>query len=185
MFIGRIKMLNDKKEVWLKQGLLILGEQGYEKLTLENLCNPLKLTKGSFYHHFKNRRVYIEELLKYWEKESTLKIIELSELGKTPKEKRKLLTKLTSSANKTYEIAIRAWAFQDDLVKEYQTKVDKQRIEYITNLSYVLTNDKEKANLLSKLLYALFVGSYYIFPNLQPEELQKIYFILDEKFLGE
>lgn len=174
--------MKQKKQIWLEDGLKILSESGHENLTIDNLCIRLNLTKGSFYHHFKNRQTYIEELLKYWENENTLKIIEISNSGTTSNEKMKTLNKVTTNIAKSPEIAIRTWAFHDPLVKEYQTKADLMRIKYVRDISDSITKNEKEAELLSKLLYALFVGSYYILPNIDHKELQEIYSLLEKKF---
>ena len=39
---------------WFVIGLNVLENDGYSKITIDNLCALLKITKGAFYHHFKN-----------------------------------------------------------------------------------------------------------------------------------
>lgn len=51
-------------------------KQGVAKITIDNLCNLLEITKGAFYHHFKNIDGYIDALMAFWVKENTLAFIE-------------------------------------------------------------------------------------------------------------
>ena len=87
------------KKSWLKEGLDVLANLGAEKLTIDTLCIQLGVTKGSFYHHFKNRQNFIESLLAYWEEVNTLAVIKLSEgLGDT-REKIKEITSIASMSS--------------------------------------------------------------------------------------
>ena len=64
-------MTNFSKETWIKKGLKVLAESGAASLTIKGLSFRLNVTKGSFYHHFKNRIVFINEMLEYWENQLT------------------------------------------------------------------------------------------------------------------
>jgi len=67
------------KEDWCKEGMDILNTDGFSKITIENLCSKLKVTKGSFYHHFGNMEAYIEALMQYWLEKHTRQLIEEAE----------------------------------------------------------------------------------------------------------
>lgn len=42
--------------------IAMFRELGYEKVSINMICNKLKVTRGSFYHHFDSK----DELLLYW-----------------------------------------------------------------------------------------------------------------------
>ncbi|EXZ21969.1 bacterial regulatory s, tetR family protein, partial [Bacteroides fragilis str. S13 L11] len=42
------------KNQWFIVGLDVLGKEGFARITIDNLCGLLQITKGAFYHHFKN-----------------------------------------------------------------------------------------------------------------------------------
>lgn len=42
--------------------IAMFKEQGYEKVSINMICNQLNVTRGSFYHHFSSKN----ELLLYW-----------------------------------------------------------------------------------------------------------------------
>jgi len=65
-------------EQWIIQGLIQMQYTAFSDLKMEETAKALKLTRGSFYHHFKNKNDYLEQVLKFWERETTekgLKII--------------------------------------------------------------------------------------------------------------
>lgn len=49
------KRIRFTKETMLAQALLIINREGYENVTVEQICEELGVTKGSFYHHFKSK----------------------------------------------------------------------------------------------------------------------------------
>lgn len=60
---------------WFVIGLNVLENDGYSKITIDNLCALLKITKGAFYHHFKNIDGYVDALMKYWLEVNTFEFI--------------------------------------------------------------------------------------------------------------
>jgi AcrR family transcriptional regulator len=51
---------------WIEAGYAILGEEGVEKLKIDNLCGRLGATKGSFYWHFTDIASYRDALVEAW-----------------------------------------------------------------------------------------------------------------------
>ena len=64
------------KNQWFIVGLDVLEKEGFARITIDNLCGLLQITKGAFYHHFKNIDGYINALMKYWLSRNTIQIIE-------------------------------------------------------------------------------------------------------------
>jgi AcrR family transcriptional regulator len=54
---------------YLEAGLGLLAKGGADAVTIANLCARLRVTKGSFYHHFTGRADFVRKLLRYWERE--------------------------------------------------------------------------------------------------------------------
>ena len=170
-------MARKTKESWLEEGINVLSKSGAGQLTIDVLSRRLKVTKGSFYHHFKNRRTFVEELLKFWEHELTLEIIELTEEERSPEEKIKRLTDLAVDLkNASLEVNIRVWALRDPLVKRYQQRVDRLRLAYVQDLCLAaITDDKEKAQVISRILCTIYIGAQQILPSIQGKALHKMF----------
>jgi AcrR family transcriptional regulator len=60
------------KANWLRAARMALLHGGPEAVRIETLARKLKVTKGSFYWHFKDRGALLEELLCEWEAETSL-----------------------------------------------------------------------------------------------------------------
>ncbi len=65
----------------LGAGLKLLETDSVQQLTIDALCRKLKVTKGSFYHHFKNRADFLERMLEHWVEGWTLASIEAADEG--------------------------------------------------------------------------------------------------------
>jgi AcrR family transcriptional regulator len=87
------------REDWLEIGLNLLGSEGEKFLTIERLCQVANRTKGSFYHHFKNRDEFINALLEYWQSEYTERIISTVEQLDDLNERRRKLDHLAAKLN--------------------------------------------------------------------------------------
>jgi AcrR family transcriptional regulator len=151
------------KEDWLKTALTALSTQGEEAIRIDKLCKELNVSKGSFYHHFKNIDDFIVQLMKYWEKGMTESIIETTEKEISFDEKVEKLNELVSKADHEIEVKIRAWGLRNEKVKKQIEGVDLKRIEYLKGLYLEQGNKNIIAADFAKLEYALFVGLQHLF----------------------
>ncbi|HYX69323.1 MAG TPA: helix-turn-helix domain-containing protein [Terriglobales bacterium] len=60
------------REDWLRAARLALLHGGPDAVRIEKLARDLKVTKGSFYWHFRDRSALLEGLLREWEEEKEL-----------------------------------------------------------------------------------------------------------------
>ncbi|TGN00599.1 TetR/AcrR family transcriptional regulator [Leptospira yasudae] len=164
-------------EDWIVAGLDLLYHKGEEFLTIESLCKKLKLTKGSFYHHFKNREDFSQRMLIYWEKTFTDDIIVLAGSESSPQNRLKTLRSLTFGLSKNAERAIRAWAFRNSKVKKVQERVDRKRISFLKKVYFELFKNNRQAEQKARLAYAIFVGAEMILPSLEEKEIKKLYYL--------
>lgn len=175
-------MTNVGKLDWIEQGFKLLASDGALTLTIDHLSSRLGLTKGSFYHHFKNFQDYKDELLTYFEEAGTLQIIRLTEEAVTPQAKIEKLLETTLTGHQELEVAIRAWALQDSRVQVYQQRIDKERLTYLQNLCEAILADPDRALLVARLLYTIFVGSQQIRPPLQADTMRQLYHELQQLY---
>jgi AcrR family transcriptional regulator len=57
-------------DAYFNAAFKILAEHGPEALTIDALCAHLKVTKGSFYHHFSNTAEFVAALMQCWDETS-------------------------------------------------------------------------------------------------------------------
>jgi AcrR family transcriptional regulator len=171
------------REAWLDEGLKLLREQGAEALTIDQLTLRLGVTKGSFYHHFRNRDEFSRALLALWEEKLTRQLIEASSRGRDFSEKNLKLIRMTEQlSDSELEVAIRAWAQQDPLAMSFQERVDRQRVEYLCEL-FRLVVDEELAEAMALIRYSFYIGAQQIQPALSRDRYTRLLHLLQEMLL--
>lgn len=167
------------KQDWLQAGLKVLATNGAPGLTIEALTQHLQVTKGSFYHHFDGFGDFKTSLLTYFEEVGTLDIIEMTEKTTAPEARLRRLLEIivqhTPPAGSRVEVAVRAWALQDEAAAAVQARIDAQRIAYVQSLCQPILGNRDQALLMAQMLYALLVGSEQIQPPLSREQLQALF----------
>lgn len=163
-----------QKKDWFTAGVALLGDDGPPRLTIEALALHLKVTKGSFYHHFGNMDGYTVALMQYWLEERSLAFIDLAERKKNAG-RAALLSSLAAEMQNGAERAVRAWASSSPVVKVYLQQLDGIRHKYIAKM--LLNQDVGDVAALraARLEYALMVGLQQLYPDLSGEELFKMY----------
>lgn len=168
------------RERWLREGLVVLAELGAPSLRIDRLAERLGMTKGSFYHHFDGLSGYRRELLSHFEEQSTLRYIANVEAvdGLDPRAKLERLMNLVlvdAKRDEQLEVALRAWALQDDEVREAQRRTDAIRIDYLGDLCTQAGCTKRQAIDMARMLYLVLIGAGHIVPPLEPAELRRLW----------
>ena len=118
---------------WLEVALELLQNDGINAVTVDALAIQLGITRGSFYHHFKDRNDLSKEMLDYWKEKWTVEIRnDIASLGLDGLQSLTALLNLIhhrKSAN--YDAAIRAWAIHDEPAREIVGEADKIRLDFI------------------------------------------------------
>ena len=177
-------MERKNREAWLQEGLLVLTEIGEVGLTIDILASRLNVTKGSFYHHFKNRQAFSAELLSFWERQMTMDIIAASEQGGDDfQNKNDALMKLAHMEHHSdLEVAIRAWALRDPQVKSFQERVDTLRKKYLQHLFGLLTDNKKASESMALMRYCIYIGAQQIIPRVPVKTLKHLLKKLNDMF---
>ena len=167
-------VMRTSKERWLEEGLKVLAESGVDALTIDTLSNRLHVTKGSFYHHFKDRKDFTQALLAYWEEQFTSRPIQLAEEGLLPRDSFEILCELAAELPRGPEVAIRGWGLCDPMARHYLERVDQRRLEYLTALMAEIVENRDRAPLVAEILMALYVGSSQVVPNIEGQRLREM-----------
>jgi AcrR family transcriptional regulator len=142
---------------------------------VEPLARLLKVTKGSFYWHFKDRADLLRAMLVAWRRQATLKIIErIERTHKAPLERLSQLIDLpvlgkNSPRGASLELAIRLWAKSDPQAAEAIKEIDEQRLVHIAGLLRAAgaTEDAEVEG-RAYLYYAYMLAEAFISGALSP-----------------
>lgn len=168
------------RDRWLDAGLTVLAELGAPSLRIDRLAERLGMTKGSFYHHFDGMAGYRRDLLTHYEEQCTLRYIANVEAVDGLDTRAKLERLMTivledSKHEEQLEVAIRAWALQDDEVSDAQRRIDAIRIDYLRDLCQELGCTSPQALDMARILYLLLIGAGHIVPPLGSTELRRLW----------
>ena len=153
------KQLNKKQ--WLDHALKTLARQGINAVRVERLAKDLKVTKGSFYWHFKNRDALLSAMLEAWQAYATNNIIETVEQagGDARQRLRNLFITVLESDNRL-DREVRNWADNDDTVKAALTKIDARRIRYVESLFIEMGFTPLESLARARLIYHALIGQF-------------------------
>ena len=130
---GRRKAERLAKEDWFDAGLRILGQAGPGGLRVDQVCQAMKVTKGSFYWHFGDRRDFLDSLFDFWRRRETSGLISYVEQHyERPEDRIWHVVEFVTLG--TYdvatEVAMRQWGQSDATVRAGLAKVDEERLGF-------------------------------------------------------
>jgi AcrR family transcriptional regulator len=163
-----------EKTDWFTEGLNILASDGFAKITIENLCSALKVTKGSFYHHFGNVDGYIDCLMRYWQEKNTVDFIKTADSIADTGVKYDRLREFALLISQKAEQVIRAWSFSNETVRRYVQQVDGMRMKYLKELSLQIGVDAKEAEMYATMEYGIMIGVQQLQPDISQEDFRRL-----------
>lgn len=162
------------KENWVAAAINQLKEYGPMGVSGEKIARRLDVTRGSFYHHFSSMDELIELMLQHWEQTQTLDILDRTYQQYTDLN-RKMTTLLESAWNSDaeLEIAMRQWAFSNQLVRSHVERIDRVRLGFISAVYIELTNSESRGRKLGKIAYYGLLGALHSWPRFTKEQLKE------------
>ena len=162
------------RQDWLTIGLKTLVGSGIEAVRVEPLAKLLKVTRGSFYWHFKNRDDLLEAILQEWEIRNTESIIqEVEAVGTDPGNKLLNLFELAARDDDHLEKAVRIWGAHDARALAAIRRVDQRRLDYLQNLFLQLGFSKAEAKVRARIVYSVRLG-WFMMESLTEERLTEV-----------
>ena len=122
------------REDWILSALDVLRKEGISGVRAERLARLLGVTKGSFYHHFKDLEDLQQALLDYWMNRLVRPIKDAADAC-TGGPAEKLITVMDTSYDRKssqYDFAMRGWALWDERAAEAVARMDEMRLAYVT-----------------------------------------------------
>lgn len=148
------------KPQWLRAGLEALRKGGVGAVRVERLAQDLGVTKGSFYHHFRDRGALLEAVLEFWSREMTD-----AEFERVQALKGGLAQRLLALAQDVlehgmgrYDPAVRAWARHERKVAATVAQVDRRRVRTLTAFFAEGGFGAAEAQVRARLFYTFLLG---------------------------
>ena len=176
------------KAQWLGAGLEALRKGGFGAVRVERLAAGLARTKGSFYHHFRDRGALLDALIEYWSREMTDAEFERIQTLRGGDAKVALRARLVALAEDVlekgmgrYDPAIRAWARQDRKVAAAVAQVDRRRVKALAGFFEEGGFSPAEARTRARTFYTFLLGEPQVrAPARKKNELEKMVKILAE-----
>jgi AcrR family transcriptional regulator len=169
---------------WLNAGLEALRKGGVGAVRVERLAGDVGVTKGSFYHHFRDRGALLEEVLEYWAREMTdaeFERIQTLRGGLAPR-LIALAEDVLQKGMGRYDPAVRAWARQDRKVAAAVAQVDRRRIKALAGFFEEGGFAAAEARVRARTFYTFLLGEPQVrAPAREPGELEKMVRILSDR----
>lgn len=150
---------------YYETALRLLAEGGVALVTIDGLCERLTVTKGSFYHHFRNRPVFVRHMLLYWEEAYGRRLVEESLEVTDPLARILRLEQLAVGLNHGAERAIRVLAATDPFAAEVQRRVDDGRGAVVARTLQEAGLEPGHARRLSRVGLTLLIGAQQMGPD--------------------
>lgn len=125
------------RTAWVEAALEIFAQGGTEAVRVELLARKLRITKGSFYHHFKDRDDLLATMLEQWRHLMVTEIMHDLEQIHDPRARFHALMRLPQQdhrADLDMELAIRLWARRDAQVSAVLAEIDALRLAFIAQV---------------------------------------------------
>lgn len=148
------------REDWIHAAQHVLVTSGVDAVRVDTLAKELKITRGSFYYHFKSRGELLEGILGSWRSRATEDVIlQLRNAHTSPLQQLQRLLELPSHGQTArdaaaIELGIRAWARRDDKARQAIDEVDRYRLNYIEGLLIQADVAQSEASDRAYLIYA-------------------------------
>lgn len=145
-------------ERWVAAATELLVDQGIESVRVDVLARALKVTRGSFYWHFKDREDLLGAVLQAWRAHATEQLTKrLESAHDDPRAQIRDLISLpfrgrSATRAARIELAIRAWARRDAMARAFVDEADAARMGYIaqvfSGLGFAIVEARSRAFLL-------------------------------------
>lgn len=168
------------REDWVEAATKRLISRSIDAVRVESLATEMKVSRGSFYWHFKSRGELLDAILSHWRDRQTRRINERIREDRTlsPEERVVRLRSLPARTKSTedaasLELAIRAWARRDRNARRCVEEVDRDRIAIVRELLLDVKIPPQEAETLAFVSYAYTIGESLIREQMTDEQIAK------------
>lgn len=151
---------------WVVGAMEMLAEKGIDGVKVDKLADRMKVTRGSFYWHFKSRADLLDAMLDFWQQELTDDLISRAAGHASPAERLRSVA-VDALERRSFgldvhrvEEALRFWAATDPAAAPRMRAVDAIRTSYITRELVDLGQSSDAAQRHAKLLYLTLIGLF-------------------------
>lgn len=148
------------KEDWVKLGYGLFALKGVDGLVVEKMAAKLKCNKSSFYWHFKNKTMFVDEIVNFWILKETQGVIDHVEASNTPKEKYQTFLEICIQHDPYLDFIFffKRYAVNSKKYQLIMDDIDQRRLDYTAALYVDLGFNKSKAKIMASVFYKYLIG---------------------------
>ena len=151
------------RQSWITAAIEVMAEEGIAGLRVEVLAKRLKVTKGSFYWHFQDRRDLLMAILQHWKEGRIRDIIKQTRAqpGNELAQIYHVIDVYSASRSRRgmmIELAVRDWARRETEAAAIVAEVDDVRLRCARDLFLACGVPMAEASSRCMLLYAYVFG---------------------------
>ncbi|MFZ5692778.1 MAG: TetR/AcrR family transcriptional regulator [Pseudomonadota bacterium] len=154
---------------WVAAALDVLATHGIDAVRVEPIAKALRVTKGSFYWHFADRRALIDAMLAQWADGRIAAIRDQAPRDGDPalalRRLADLYTRRANARGLATELAIRALARNDEAAARAVQAVDAERLNRVAALFERLGWPPRQASARAIMVYAYLFGQSLLDPK--------------------
>lgn len=168
------------RDRWLDEGIATLRAGGIGAVVIDRLAQQLRLTKGSFHHHFAGMPDYRRALLERCRARNAEAVASVrgSAAGLEPTSAIAALPGLAGGLlDVPLDAALRGWAVEDAAARETVEAIDAERLGLLTDLWSRVIPDRAAARTAALVPHLIAVGAS-VSSDVSPEDLRRVYELL-------
>ncbi len=146
------------RDDWIAAGMHALYDGGISAVKADRLAKQLNITRGSFYWHFKNLDDFLSAMVAFWLEVQQGYLARLRTSTDDAETQLKNTLSHIHSKNAEHDVAMRLWAYQDNIVARAVQKIDMMRLKYVEGLFLAMGHDAEQAKFRAHMLYYFQLG---------------------------
>lgn len=162
---------------WVETARRALIEEGVVGLKVDRLATRLGVTRGGFYHHFKDRDALLAALLEHWR--DACRFTPPSSAHGTAAEAAAWFETFShwlieeALYDHAFDMAVRDWARSEQRAADAVEQADAERIATILRLFRMLGYDEPEATIRARVFYYHQIGYYSIDVHETDEERRR------------
>lgn len=151
---------------WIGAAQRTLVDEGIAGLKVDRLAKRLGVTRGGFYHNFKDRAEFFDQIIRHWEE--TCRFLP----DETPPSKPadainwfdRVIGRLIESDGYDFhfDLAVREWARADKRAEWAVERADRERLEMLQKFFEAIGYDNDHAAIRARVFYYHQIGYYAI-----------------------
>src|SRR5262249_36879250 len=142
-------------------GLRTLANDGPNALKIGPMSAKLKVSRGSFYWHFRDIADFRSQILRSWQQRMTDQVIQ-EVAGKAEPDRLRHLLKRALVEKPPLDGAVRSWAAEDEDVATIVASVDARRVAYIAKLLIAAGVESRGALPRAAFMYGVYLGRAFV-----------------------